>query len=134
MTVHVHAAPTVSPLLLDKTLEEAAAVWRPTGVTFQWKKMGGLPAEEPDRVTPRVVVADQRGNTPKKGGAPLGWVNFHGEVPEQEIHLSRANAIDMLEKTRGPTGPVARMTPAEGSTLVGPSWGGRSPTSSDITC
>jgi hypothetical protein len=81
--------------------------------------MAGLPAEEPDRVTPRVVVADQRGNTPQKGGVPLGWVNFHDEVPEQEIHLSRANAVGMLQKARGPARPVARMTPAESSTLVG---------------
>jgi hypothetical protein len=119
MTVHVHTAPSVSPLLLDKTLDEAAAVWRPTGVTFHWKTIAGLPREEPDQVTPRVIIADQKGQTPKQGGAPLGWVNFRDEEPDQEIHISRTNAAEMLRLTRGPTRPIERMTPLEGSVILG---------------
>jgi hypothetical protein len=105
--------------LLDKTLEEAAAGWRPTGVTFQWKKAAGLPREEPDRITPRVIVADQRGDVPKQGGAPLGWVNFTGEEPDQEIHLSRVNALDLLRALRRPTSRVERMTPLESGAVLG---------------
>jgi hypothetical protein len=119
MTVHVHAAPSVSSLLLDKALEEAAALWRSTGVTFHWRKMGGMPRGEPSQVTPRVIIADEKGEPPKRGGAPLGWVNFTGDEPDQEIHISRANAATMLRETRGPAGSIERMTPLESSVILG---------------
>ena len=35
VTISVHSAPAISPVIIDRTLEEASAIWRPTGVTFK---------------------------------------------------------------------------------------------------
>jgi hypothetical protein len=118
MTVHVHAAPTVSPLLLDRTLEEAAAIWRPTGVTFHWKRIDGMPQGEPHPVALRVIVADQKGQAPEHGGAALGWVNFAGDEPDREIHLSRVNALALLAMTRRGR-RLSQLTPGETATVLG---------------
>ena len=39
VTIGVHSAPAISPVIIDRTLEEASAIWRPTGVTFKWQKV-----------------------------------------------------------------------------------------------
>ena len=63
VTISVHTAPAISPVIIDRTLEEASAIWRPTGVTFKWQKAASVHAEaNPPRPTrPRVLIDDKRG-------------------------------------------------------------------------
>ena len=114
VTISVHSAPAISPVVIDRTLEEASAIWRPTGVTFKWQKEAAVHAEaNPPRPTrPRVLIDDQRG-TPRGAASPMGWVNFVGDEPDGDIHISHANAERFVLSVGGVDGASRRMTPAE---------------------
>ena len=93
VTISVHSAPSVSPAIIDQTLDEASAIWRPTGVTFKWQKVDARRAEAtaPQPTRPRVMIDDRRG-TPRGAASPIGWVNFVDDEPDGDIHVSHANA------------------------------------------
>src|SRR2546430_3992599 len=104
-TAPVHLAPpplpitltftsAVSPSLVRRLLDEADAVWRPSGVTFAWDTESRGTAA----ATLRIVVDDERG-APSGGLAPLGWIMFEADgTPERLIHLSYANAVTLLDE------------------------------------
>jgi hypothetical protein len=124
VTISVHSAPAISPVIIDRTLEEASAIWRPTGVTFTWQKAAAVQADSnPPRPTrPRVLIDDQRG-TPRGAAAPMGWVNFVGDEPDGDIHISHGNAGRFVLAVGGIDGAARRMTPAERFLLVGRTLG-----------
>ena len=87
-------ASDVSPSLVRRALDEADAVWRPSGVTFAWdtESRGSAPAAL------RIVVDDERGGA-SGGLPPLGWIMFEADgTPERLIHLSYANAVTLLDE------------------------------------
>ena len=124
VTISVHSAPSISPAIIDQTLEEASAIWRPTGVTFKWQKVERRRAEvaPPQPTRPRVMIDDRRG-TPRGAGSPMGWVNFVGDEPDGDIHISHANAERMVLTVGGVNGAARRMTPAERFLLMGRTLG-----------
>ena len=124
VTISVHTAPAISPVIIDRTLEEASAIWRPTGVTFTWQKAAPVHAEaNPPRPTrPRVLIDDKRG-TPRGAASPMGWVNFVDDEPDGDIHISHANADRFVLTVGGIDGSARRMTPAERFLLVGRTLG-----------
>lgn len=124
VTIGVHSAPAISPVIIDRTLEEASAIWRPTGVTFKWQKATPVQAEaNPPRPTrPRVLIDDKRG-TPRGAASPMGWVNFVDDEPDGDIHISHANAERFILTVGGIDGSARRMTPAERFLLVGRTLG-----------
>jgi hypothetical protein len=111
-------------VIIDRTLEEASAVWRPTGVTFKWQKAEAARAEAtPPRPTrPRVLIDDRRG-TPRGAASPIGWVNFVDDEPDGDIHISHANAEKFVLSVGGVVGSARRMTPAERFLLLGRTLG-----------
>ncbi len=114
VTIAVHSAPSISPVIIDRTLEEASAVWRPTGVTFKWQKVDARRADStpPEPTRPRVMIDDRRG-TPRGAASPIGWVNFVDDEPDGDIHVSHANAERFILTVGGIDGGTRRMTPAE---------------------
>lgn len=124
LTIGVHSAPAISPVIIDRTLEEASVIWRPTGVTFKWQKAEAVRAEpDPPRPTrPRVLIDDSRG-TPRGAGSPMGWVNFVGDEPDGDIHISHANAERLVLTIGGVGGSVRRVTPVERFLLLGRTLG-----------
>jgi hypothetical protein len=124
VTISVHSAPAISPVIIDRTLEEASAIWRPTGVTFKWQKAAPVQADSnPPRPTrPRVLIDDRRG-TPRGAAAPMGWVNFAGDEPDGDIHISHANADRFVLAVGGIDGAARQMTPAERFLLLGRTLG-----------
>ena len=124
VTISVHSAPAISPVIIDRTLEEASAIWRPTGVTFKWQKAETVrPDAHPPRPTrPRVLIDDSRG-TPRGAAAPMGWVNFVGDEPDGDIHISHANAEKFVLTVGGIGGSARRMTTAERFLLLGRTLG-----------
>jgi hypothetical protein len=124
VTISVHTAPAISPVIIDRTLEEASAIWRPTGVTFKWQKAAPVQAEaNPPRPTrPRVLIDDKRG-TPRGAASPIGWVNFVDDEPDGDIHISHSNAERFVLTVGGIGGSARRMTPAERFLLVGRTLG-----------
>ena len=124
VTISVHSAPSISPAIIDQTLAEASAVWRPTGVTFKWQRVDARRADAspPQPTRPRVLIDDRRG-TPRGAGSPMGWVNFVGHEPDGDIHISHANAERMVLTVGGVNGATRRMTPAERLLLMGRTLG-----------
>jgi hypothetical protein len=124
VTISVHSAPAISPVIIDRTLEEASAIWRPTGVTFKWQKAEavGSEADPPQPTRPRVLIDDSRG-TPRGASAPMGWVKFVGDEPDGDIHISHGNAEQFVLSVGGVGGRARRITPAERFLLLGRTLG-----------
>jgi hypothetical protein len=124
VTISVHSAPSVSPVIIDRTLEEAGAIWRPTGVSFRWQKVDPERSDStpPQPTRPRVLIDDRRG-TPRGASAPMGWVTFVDDEPDGDIHISHANAEQYVLAFGGVGGANRRMTPAERFLLIGRTLG-----------
>src|SRR5262245_44442731 len=84
VVITITALADVSPSLMSRVLEEADAIWNPTGVAFVWRRVPRTAAMRLDQ-DPfdtsgglRVVIGYARG-TPHDGLLPLGWIQFeHG--------------------------------------------------------
>ena len=71
----------------------------------------------------RLTIGESRG-TGREGRIPLGWIVFNdGTVPEQEIYLSHANALAMMEDARGVVGIVGQMPQMQRETLLARAMG-----------
>lgn len=107
----------ISPALVTRILDEADTIWRGAGFTFVWQRDAGLPAAL------RVSIGDEPA-VAFDGQTTLGWIHFdERNVPEPEIHLSFANAVDLLEHSAGVVGVAASMPPAERQLLLGRAMG-----------
>ena len=131
MIVNVTAAADLSPQLVSLILAEADAIWRPSGVTFAWRRAARVVvpyarASETGPYVPRTLrltIGDQR--TPMRGGrTPLGWIVFDDETaPAQEIYLSHANAQTLLDESRGVVGAASQMPIAQRELLMARAMG-----------
>jgi hypothetical protein len=107
----------VPPALVLRILAETDAIWRGTGFTFVWQRESGLPTML------RVTIDDER-NAPVDGNRALGWIHFdERNVPEPQIHLSYADAVDLMSASQGVVGVVSMMPPAQRFTLLGRAMG-----------
>jgi hypothetical protein len=130
MIVNVTAAPDMSSRLVAAVLAEAEAIWRPSGVTFIWRRTPAVvpsysrAAESGPYVpnTLRLTIGDNAG-VGRDGHLPLGWILFDMAVPEQEIYLSHANAKVMMDQARGVVGIVDQMTIIQRETLLARAMG-----------
>jgi hypothetical protein len=130
MIVTIVPAVDLSPQLLKAVLAEAAAIWRPGGVSFVWRhapravspaRLGDPAPYMPS--TLRITIGDDHG-VGQEGRLPLGWVVFNeGSVPVPEIYLSLANAKAMMEAARGVIGIVDQMPVAQRETLLSRAMG-----------
>jgi hypothetical protein len=90
----------------EHTLEEAAAIWRPLGVTITWEFVDGEDACAPPDAL-RVVFTNAA--TDGETGIPLGWIRFLAPAtPEPIVHLSRVAAMRLLTSS-----PVLREKPQD---------------------
>src|SRR4051812_29054297 len=131
MTITVSAGPEVSPTLVTRLLKETEAVWRAAGFTFVWRRTGAPAAADPrvasrDPQWPpsvRVVIGDNAG-TARDSRTPLGWIVFDDDrSPQQEIHLSHANAWRLMEASRPVVGIVDQMPIAQREILLARAMG-----------
>jgi hypothetical protein len=128
--VNVTAAAGMSSRLLAAVLAEADAIWRPSGVTFIWRRTPVVAphscAGESGPYVPntlRLTIGDDVG-VGRDGLLPLGWIRFDGATaPEQEIYLSQANAKAMMDQARGVVGIVDQMTVMQRDTLLARAMG-----------
>ena len=115
--VSVYAAPHIPASTIARMLAETADVWRPNGVTFVWMR-------GPEEVAPygrdggtryrpstlRVTIDRERGGHTADGQTPLGWILFdRPDEPDQEIHVSYANAEALLDASAAVVGSVSTM-------------------------
>ncbi len=129
MIVNVMAGADISPALVAAVLSEAEAIWRPSGISFNWRRAPGvarLPGGGPAPYltnTLLLTIGNRRG-TVRDGRLPLGWIVFDAvTVPEQEIYVSHANARAMLEGARGVVGLVDQMPTMQRETLLARAMG-----------
>lgn len=118
IVVDVTVASNVPASLVTRVLEETAAVWTATGLTFMWRqhRAGGSVPESgpPVRHALDVVIGNDHGvaaDLERENKVPLGWIRFDGgDVPTGEIYLSYENAVAFMVEARGVVGAVERMT------------------------
>ncbi|HMF95659.1 MAG TPA: hypothetical protein VKE96_15260 [Vicinamibacterales bacterium] len=118
MVVSVTAVADVPPSLVSRVLDEAAAIWHPTGVAFVFRRVPWSIAARLDQ-NPfdaagglRIVIGNARG-TSHDGLLPMGWIQFEHESPAQEIYLSYRNAIDFMTDSSAVAGAITHMPPVE---------------------
>ena len=135
LVIAVATAPTMSPTLVRRVLEEADAVWRSAGLTFVWRRSAGeaaprarrIEAEPCETSTLRVVIGNERG--PDVDARPdnvtaLGWIVFDGpDTPESEIYVSYENVAAYMAGARAVVGLTERMTIAERELLLARAMG-----------
>jgi hypothetical protein len=130
MTVRVVAAHDISPTLVAALLDETSAIWRRTGITFIWQHDDHdlfRTAMSTDTPSPPPMLRIVIGHTARQsidGRTPLGWIMFDdATTPEQEIEISYANAVTLLEASRGVVGVAATMPRLERETLLARAMG-----------
>jgi hypothetical protein len=109
----------VSPSLVRMVTAEAAAVWRPSGITFEWHTGAG----DRSPAALQIVVNNEHGAAPSSD-LPLGWILFDANgVPGRLIHLSYANAVAFLEGAVPVAAGAGGMPIAEREIYLGRSMG-----------
>src|SRR5262249_52447780 len=118
VVITVTAVANVTPSLVSRVLDEADAIWHPTGVAFVWRRVPWSAAARLDQ-NPfnassglRIVIGDARGAS-HEGLLPLGWIQFEHGSPSQEIYLSYRNAIEYMTDAAPVAGAMSRMPPIE---------------------
>jgi hypothetical protein len=126
------SAPTLSASLVREILDEADAIWRGSGVAFVWRRgtRDLVPYERAADTGPRMpatlrlVIDNAIGTAHSESVLPLGWVVFDdATTPEQEIHVSYANALQFLHAARGVVGMVEQMPTRQIERLLGRAMG-----------
>jgi hypothetical protein len=116
--------------LVTAVLVETDAIWRPNGVSFVWRRTPttaktSSPVEASPYVpnTLRLTIGEERG-AGRDGRLPLGWIVFDDvTLPQQEIYLSHANAIAMMNNAVGVVGIVDQMPTIQRETLLARAMG-----------
>ena len=131
MIVAVSVDADLSPALVQGVLAEADAIWRPSGISFVWRRMPRVGAPDLRSVdaapclakTLHLTIGDSRGAA-KNSHLPLGWIMFDElTAPAQEIYLSSANARQMIEDARGVVGLIDQMPVLQRETLLARAMG-----------
>jgi hypothetical protein len=131
MIVNVSVSSDVSPSLVPLILAETDAVWRSAGFVFAWRHAARqvVPYARAGEAGPYIpstlrVVVDAETGSAKDGALPLGWITFDDETsPQQEIHVSYANALALMRQSPGVVGLVDRMPIAQREALLGRALG-----------
>jgi hypothetical protein len=130
MIVTVSVDADLSPALVQGVLAQADAIWRPSGISFVWRRMPRVGAPDLRAVdapclpkTLHLTIGDSRGAA-KNGHLPLGWIVFDElTAPAQEIYLSSANARQMMEDARAVVGLIDQMPVLQRGTLLARAMG-----------
>ena len=126
------SAPGISPSLVKIMLAETDAIWRGSGIGFSWRQAARevVPYSRISESGPylpatlRVVVGNEPGAARGETRLPLGWIVFDDvQMPEQEIHVSYANAMQFIRSARVVVGIVEQMPAAQREWLLGRAMG-----------
>jgi hypothetical protein len=129
--VSVTTAASMSPALIARIFAETDAIWRPSGVSFLWRRVAReavafARAGEIGPYVPNTLRLNIGGGTGqfRDGRMPLGWIVFDDvTTPQQEIYLSYTNAQAVMEESRGVVGLIAQMPIAQRETLLARAMG-----------
>jgi hypothetical protein len=131
MIVNFTTAANISPGMLARALDEADAIWRPSGFTFVWRRVVPqvVPYERTSEVGPpvtsglRVIFGNETGVS-RSNATPLGWISFDDDhTPVPEIYVSYENACRLMEAARGLIGIMSEMTGVQRELLLARAMG-----------
>jgi hypothetical protein len=121
LVIGVTAAADIPPSLVSRVLEEAAAIWRAAGFDLVWQHRTGW---QPVRSALQVWIGDGIGIGTHDQVMPLGWIEFDADgTPARAIYISHANAVTLMNLSRGSSNAVDQMPRAERDTLLGRAMG-----------
>lgn len=127
--VAVETPPEMPSRLIAAVLAETDAIWRPYGVSFIWRRTPKVAKTASPAIGPyvantlRLIIGEEHG-VGSYGHLPLGWIVFDdATMPQQEIYLSHANAIAMMDNAAGVVGIVSQMPPIQRETLLARAMG-----------
>src|SRR5512140_3575324 len=89
--VTVHVAPDVPVNIVNRMMIEAEAIWADGGVGLEWHRAGDDVAG-----ALHVEVGDAAGR-PEGTHLPVAWIGVVDARPNDEIYVSRANAVALLD-------------------------------------
>ncbi len=92
LSVAVSSA-AVPSKMVARALAEAGAIWREAGVSIEWHGEPGV------QTALHVEFGDAAGEA-ESGQIPVAWIRVLDGVPTNEVHVSRANAMVLLEAAR----------------------------------
>jgi hypothetical protein len=131
LIISVTTSGDLSPALIARIFKEADAIWRPSGISFFWRRITreAVPFARAGETGPyvpntlRLNVGNASGQ-PRDGRMPLGWIVFDDvTTPQQEIYLSYANAQAVMAESRGVVGLIAEMPIMQRETLLARAMG-----------
>ena len=131
LVVSVMTSGDLSPALIARVFKEADALWRPSGISFLWRRITRevVPFERAGETGPyvpdtlRLNIGSASGQ-PRDGRVPLGWIVFDDvTTPQQEIYISYANAVAVMAESRGVVGVIAEMPIVQRETLLARAMG-----------
>lgn len=108
IVVTVSAPADIRQSFVDRVTAEADAIWRAAGLAITWERQTTFIASR----ALHVVFGNERG-TSTSSAQPLGWIRFADDQPDPDLYLSYANAISLLELSRGAIGLSHSMTVLE---------------------
>jgi hypothetical protein len=131
LMVSVTTSGDLSPALIASIFKETDAIWRPSGISFLWRRITreAVPFERAGETGPyvpntlRLNIGNASGQ-PRDGRLPLGWIVFDDvTTPQQEIYLSYANVQAVMAESRGVVGLIAEMPIVQRETLLARAMG-----------
>ncbi len=127
VAVTVDVAVDLPPLVVSVALQEADAIWNPTGITFAWRVAPRAtlnPADPcPPASTLRVVIGDARGSAPPDQ-TPIAWIVFDEDgMPARDLYVSHKNALEFLMNASGGVPRIGQMTRMEENLRLGRAMG-----------
>ena len=129
--VSVTTAADMSPALIARVFKETDGIWRPSGISFLWRRITreAVAFERAGETGPyvpntlRLNIGNASGQ-PRDGRVPLGWIVFDDvTTPQQEIYVSYANAQAVMAESRGVVGLIAEMPIVQRETLLARAMG-----------
>jgi hypothetical protein len=113
ISIAVFAPADVPESFVDRVFAEVEAIWGPTGIAFDWHRIGSTDAVHAELG----VTIDERKDGFVTHPDALGWIAFSHDGPGSCIHLSRGRAEALI------TSRLGDRTPFTHEVLVGRALG-----------
>lgn len=132
IVISLSVAPNIPASTVKAMLREADEIWKPAGFRFIWQRVAAAVtpyarSSEAGRHLPstlRVTVDNSVGEKNTEAATALGWILFErsGE-PDQELHVSYANAQLLLDRSSSTIGGVSMMPVLQRETYLARAMG-----------
>jgi hypothetical protein len=130
--ISLYVAPNVPATTVTLMLREADEIWKQAGFRFIWQQGAAevtpyARSSESGRYLPstlHVMVDNNAGAQNTESSTALGWILFEQpDVPDQELHVSYANAQLLLQRSAEVIGGLSSMPRLQRETYLARAMG-----------